>query len=105
MGGTSELLISQLIGVGVAFAWAFPVFLVIFFGIKKTIGLRVSREEEIAGLDITEHGAPAYHGFIMESGREGLGLSPIPTGSPVVGRIPSPSSAPDSRSWQSTSWP
>jgi len=35
----------------------------LFFAIKKTIGLRVSREEELRGLDIGEHGMEAYAGF------------------------------------------
>ena len=35
----------------------------VFMVIKKTVGLRVSREEELAGLDIGEHGLEAYSGF------------------------------------------
>ena len=35
--------------------------------IKFTIGLRVSPEEEIEGLDIGEHGNEAYHGFVLSS--------------------------------------
>ena len=61
-GGVSQL-ISQCIGVGVAFAWAFGVGLVLFIALKKTIGLRVSEDEEIRGLDIGEHGLEAYSGF------------------------------------------
>jgi Amt family ammonium transporter len=37
--------------------------MVFWFIIKKTIGLRVSREEEIGGLDIGEMGLEAYNGF------------------------------------------
>lgn len=54
---------TQLIGAGVAFAWAFGIGLVLFFIIKKTIGLRVSKEEELRGLDVGEHGMEAYAGF------------------------------------------
>ena len=61
-GGTGQL-ISQLIGVGAAFAWAFGLGLVLFFAVKKTIGLRVSLDEERRGLDIGEHGMEAYSGF------------------------------------------
>ncbi len=61
-GGFSQLGI-QLIGILVAFAWAFGIGLVLFFAIKKTVGLRVSRDEEIRGLDISEHGMEAYSGF------------------------------------------
>ena len=62
-GGGVKLLGVQAIGVGAAFAWAFGLGLVLFFIIKKTVGLRVSKEEEIRGLDIGEHGMEAYHGF------------------------------------------
>ncbi|HPJ34677.1 MAG TPA: ammonium transporter [Spirochaetota bacterium] len=61
-GGISQL-ISQFIGAGVAFAWAFGTGLVLFILIKKTIGLRVSKDEELRGLDIDEHGMEAYSGF------------------------------------------
>jgi len=61
-GGLGQLGV-QALGVGVAFAWAFGLGLVLFFGIKKTIGLRVSRKEELSGLDVGEHGMEAYSGF------------------------------------------
>ena len=44
----------------VAFACVFVASYAIFFAIKKTIGLRVSAEEEDAGLDISEHGMYGY---------------------------------------------
>ncbi|MEZ6852550.1 ammonium transporter [Halodesulfovibrio aestuarii] len=53
----------QLLGVVVFFAWAFGVGTVCFKLIDKLVGLRVSRVEEIKGLDITEHGSEAYNGF------------------------------------------
>lgn len=56
-------LMAQLIGIGVAFVWAFGTGLLLFLGIKHTIGLRVSRDEEMEGLDATEHGNEAYAGF------------------------------------------
>jgi Amt family ammonium transporter len=62
-GGGFAQLVTQLIGVATAFAWAFGLGLVLFFIIKKTIGLRVSREEELRGLDVGEHGMEAYAGF------------------------------------------
>lgn len=61
-GGVSQL-ISQFIGVGAAFLWAFGMGMIIFTIIKKTIGLRASEDEELKGLDITEHGNEAYAGF------------------------------------------
>ncbi len=51
---------TQLLGVSLAFAWAFPVCLGLFYLIKVTVGLRVSAQEEIEGLDIHEHGMTAY---------------------------------------------
>lgn len=53
----------QFLGAGTAFLWAFGLGLILFFTLKKTIGLRVSVEEEIKGLDIEEHGNEAYAGF------------------------------------------
>lgn len=54
--------VTQAIGVGAGFAWAFPVSFIIFSVIKATIGLRASEEEEAAGLDVSEHGMAAYGG-------------------------------------------
>lgn len=62
-GGSLDQLISQLIGAGAAFIWAFGLGLVMFLAIRKTIGLRVSETEELRGLDLDEHGMEAYHGF------------------------------------------
>ncbi|MBC8472497.1 MAG: ammonium transporter [Planctomycetes bacterium] len=62
-GGGLKQLGVQAIGAGAAFAWAFGLGLALFYGIKKTIGLRVTSEEELKGLDIGEHGMEAYAGF------------------------------------------
>ena len=62
-----KVLAAQLIGIGAAFAWAFVTGLILFLGIKYTIGLRVSKEEEIEGLDVTEHGNEAYCGLLGEA--------------------------------------
>ncbi len=61
-GGFGQLGI-QAMGVGAAFAWAFGVGMLMFFLIKCTIGLRVSADEELKGLDVGEHGMEAYAGF------------------------------------------
>ncbi len=58
-GGFSQLGV-QLLGVGAVAAWAIVGSAVIFFSIKATVGLRVSAEEEIEGLDIGEHGMWGY---------------------------------------------
>ncbi len=62
-GGGAHLLGVQALGVVTAFAWAFGLGLILFYAIKKTVGLRVSREEELRGLDVGEHGMEAYAGF------------------------------------------
>ena len=62
-GGGFSLLWTQLIGVVAVFIWVVAIAAVIFLGIKYTIGLRVTAEEELKGLDITEHGMESYSGF------------------------------------------
>ena len=49
------------------FAWTFGTMMVLFYLIKKTIGIRVSDEEQMEGLDIGEHGLEAYAGFQLKS--------------------------------------
>ena len=53
----------QFVGVATAAVWAFGIGLILFFLLKKTVGLRVTAEEELKGLDIGEHGNEAYAGF------------------------------------------
>ena len=55
-------LVDQIKGVAY-YALAFPSALIIFFILKMTIGIRVEEEEEIEGLDISEHGMESYAGF------------------------------------------
>ena len=62
-GGGIGQTITQCIGVVAVFAWAFGLGLITFKLINAAIGLRVSPEEELKGLDITEHGSEAYNGF------------------------------------------
>jgi len=62
-GGGFGQLTTQLIGVGAAFLWAFLLGMILFKIIKATIGIRVTPEEELIGLDISEHNMEAYAGF------------------------------------------
>jgi Amt family ammonium transporter len=62
-GGGLRQLGVQALGAITAFAWAFGLGLLLFCAIHKTIGLRVTSEEELKGLDIGEHGMEAYSGF------------------------------------------
>ncbi len=64
-GGGASLLLNQLIGVAAVGATVFGFSLVIWLAIKATVGLRVSEEEEIQGLDIGEHGNRAYPDFVI----------------------------------------
>ena len=68
IGGTSPKIIGvQVLGICAAFIWAFGVSFIVFKLIDKTIGLRVSPEEELQGLDVGEHGANAYPDFQIVS--------------------------------------
>jgi Amt family ammonium transporter len=62
-GGGFRLLGVQALGGLSVFVWVGVTAFIMFTIIKKTIGLRVSREEELRGLDIEEHGMEAYSGF------------------------------------------
>ncbi len=65
-GGGFELLGLQLVGFVSVAAWAAVTITIVFLVIKATVGIRVSKDEEITGLDATEHGLPsAYAGFAM----------------------------------------
>ena len=61
--GNPEQLIVQILGAAAVFAWGITVSFVLFMILKKTVGLRVSEDEELKGLDITEHGSESYYGF------------------------------------------
>ena len=61
-GGGTDQLISQLIGALAYAIWAAALAFIFFSIMKKSIGLRVTKEEEIEGLDIAEHGIRAYPG-------------------------------------------
>ena len=63
--GSLELLGIQALGIVCILAWTAAMMTLTFFILKKTVGLRVSKEEEIKGLDKTEHGLPsAYADFV-----------------------------------------
>ena len=65
-GGGFELLGLQITGFAAVALWTAVTITITFLVIKAIVGLRVSREEEIEGLDATEHGLPsAYAGFAM----------------------------------------
>lgn len=64
-GGGVSLLVTQIIGVVTVFIWAFGLGFALFKVIDAVIGLRVSEEDEIEGLDYSEHGADSYPDFMV----------------------------------------
>lgn len=65
-GGGADQLIRQLTGIGAVAVYVIVVSGICWVLLKSTIGIRVTPEEEIEGLDIGEHGNNAYHGFVLE---------------------------------------
>jgi Amt family ammonium transporter len=77
-GMTLKIVAVQLTGIATCFVWTFTMAFILFKVIDATIGLRVSKEEELEGLDATEHGGNAYpdfttinHGSLGISGESG----------------------------------
>ncbi len=66
-GGGLSLLGVQAIGIVATFAWVGAASLVALLIIKAIVGLRVSEEEEIQGLDLAEHGMIAYGDFMLHN--------------------------------------
>lgn len=67
--GQISAFLMQLLGVVVAFGFSLGTCLALFLGIKYTVGLRVDREAEVRGLDLSEHGLLAYpEQFVIEMG-------------------------------------
>jgi Amt family ammonium transporter len=80
-GGGADLLVTQAIGVGAVFVFTIVAAGLLFLGLRTTIGLRVSEEEELAGLDVAEHGAPGYGLDVMP----GLvGTAPVGAPAPAM---------------------
>jgi Amt family ammonium transporter len=76
MGGTSAKIIGvQVLGIIACFIWTFAIAFIMFKVIDKTVGLRVSPEEELDGLDFSEHGGNAYPDFeiFATTGTGGVG--------------------------------
>ncbi len=64
-GGGFDLLGKQLLGFASVAAWAAVTMTIVFFVIKKTLGLRASEQEEILGMDATEHGLVSSYADFM----------------------------------------
>lgn len=90
-GGGFELLKLQFIGFASVAAWTAVTITITFLVIRAIAGLRVDREEEMAGLDAAEHGLPsAYAGFAMlpEYIEEGNDPVVVSGDTPVAEAIP-----------------
>jgi ammonium transporter, Amt family len=82
--GSLHQLFAQCLGVASAFVFVFALSFATFWAIKKTYGLRVSAEEEDAGLDISEHGMYGYpEQFIPPAELIGYGGGPSTTVPPA----------------------
>ena len=75
--GSADMLLTQIIGVAATAAYVFVAMGIVFYALKATVGVRVTKAEEIAGLDATEHNlSSAYAGFMTGDAFE----APIPVG-------------------------
>ncbi len=102
-GHGASFFLTQCIGVGATALWAAVMITIVFLLIQHTIGLRVTAEEELKGLDITEHGLPSAYGgfaFVYDDTPDGLPLPAVPAAAQVpveaavpVETVPSPVTA------------
>ncbi len=83
-GGFNQLGI-QALGVVAIIAWTVVCMSIVFFVLKKTIGLRVSKDEEMKGLDITEHGLISAYADFMPIG---VGTASLDETFDVEGNVP-----------------
>jgi Amt family ammonium transporter len=78
-GGGINQLIAQILGVLTVGGFTVGFSFIVWYALKATLGIRVSLEEEVRGLDIGEHGMEAYSGFVKESdvlfGSMGIGTT------------------------------
>jgi Amt family ammonium transporter len=72
-GGLTQLGI-QALGLVACVMWTLPLSFVMFYGIQKTLGLRVSAEVEEAGIDLAYHGIGSYPEFFPETPKKPAGL-------------------------------
>jgi Amt family ammonium transporter len=86
-GGFTQLGI-QAIGVVAIAAWTFATVGLVFFLIKKINGLRASKEDEITGLDSTEHGTSGYADFMIAA--SAVEIESAPVAAPVPANIAIP---------------
>ena len=72
MGGGFQQVWSQVVGIISVGGITVLLSTIFWLALKVTLGIRVTAEEEIQGLDISEHGMEAYSGFLKEAENTGL---------------------------------
>lgn len=94
-GGGAHQLWVQFYGVLATIGFTFTLSLIVFLAIKFTVGLRVSEEDELRGLDISEHGMFGYpERFIDVPGAESEDIPPVgPPASPGTATATNPATA------------
>ncbi|WP_017652933.1 ammonium transporter [Fortiea contorta] len=88
LGGGFGTLIPQIIGILSVGGITVLLSSIFWLGLKATLGIRVTREEELEGLDIGEHGMEAYSGFLKEAGAGGFSEDSSSRGIPRSGDLP-----------------
>lgn len=85
--GRAALIIAQLTGIASVAIFTFGVSLVVWYILKATMGIRVTAEEEMEGLDVGEHGLTAYPDFqgvsIFGGSHSSSAASSLPVGAPA----------------------
>jgi ammonium transporter, Amt family len=77
-GGGSQLLIAQAIGSGITTVATFSVALVVMYAVNAMGLLRLDAEGEMHGMDLTEHGIPAYPEYVITAAGTPKGLVHFP---------------------------
>jgi ammonium transporter, Amt family len=99
--GSFSQLGAQALGIAVAFGCVFVVSYATFWLIKKTIGLRVTAEQEDAGLDISEHGMYGYPEQFIPQPEYSTGLTPgvgpVPTATPAPAAVTQMATQPETQ--------
>ena len=82
-GGGVDQLWRQAVGAGAVLVYSFVLTLVIGFAISKTVGFRIDEDDEVEGVDFTEHSETAYD-FVSRSSGTGLLAGGKPSGPPTA---------------------
>jgi Amt family ammonium transporter len=89
-GGGTQQLLAQAIGSAAVCLTTFSVAMVLMYAVKATGTLRVSAEGELEGLDLHEHGMPAYPEYVIHGDTPHFATSSTPSSQPVPAAVPQP---------------